>query len=237
MCPRPRKTLLTQCVVMRTLLLSVALMALSLCSCAGFFPQNKSIQPWIENGVTQGTRTRTIAPFGYEYHYKDASRRLMRVEMYNRAGSLLPGACIIKYEYDDRDRLVKESLYNADRELVEGKSGYALKKTEFGNAEGNAVVTITFYSSDGTPVITADGYTQKETIHVGISEKLKHEFYSGPNGEACGVRCYGVNGVAHVEYDYLQGVGEVTCATFYGTDGQVLARKQVSGKIFEVTKH
>lgn len=203
MCPHPRRPLITQFVTRATLLLSIALMVLSLCSCAGLFAQNKSsIQPWIENGVTQGTITRTITSFGYDHHYKDTSRRLVRVERYNMAGALLPGACRIEYEYDDRGRLVKESIYNADRELAVGDFDYALKKT----------------------------------VYVGASEKPDRDLYFGADGEACEIQCHGVEGTAEVKYVYLQGVGEVACAIFYGMDGRVLARKHVSGKIFEVTK-
>ena len=215
-----------------------AVALLFLCSCAAPYSVpavEKAV--WSENGTVMGTLVKAPRPFGLEYRYLDPEQRLRRVEKRNASGALLPGETIVDYAYDNSGRPVREVHYDSERRAAPCDAGYVVKETAYGTEGDNPVVEVSCHDAAGKLVKAADGAALTRTVYLSGSSKPKNERYFGPDRRPCGVNRFGVEGVAEVEYAYLEGVGEVVCAVIYDVKHQVLARKMVSGHVVKSWTH
>ena len=215
-------------------LLGVCWLALALwllCSCAT--PERPKVEPWVKDNQKIGTVTSVKCPWGYDYRYQDLSGRLVRLEKRDDSRQLCGGACLTKFDYDPAGNLSAAQHLAASEEPCLTMAGYALCRWAYSQAaDASRTVEESYFDCEGKLVSTHAGYAVMRRTSL-PDGKLKRVELLDPSRKPAAAFWLGVSNVAEVQYSYLQGIGEVTCAAFLDATGTVIARKQLDGKITE----
>jgi hypothetical protein len=196
-----------------------------LCACT-----TTKVQTWNKDGRVAGTITSIETPVGHDYLYRDLSNCLVRVEKRDAIGGFLPGPCIEEIAYDELGRRKEERQLDASGTLCSGAGTSAISRWSYSvDSTGHPVVELSYFDAEGKPAVSPDGYTILRQTFLDGGKISKVEMFDADRKPAPST-WFGVERIVQVQYTYLQGVGEVTCAVFFDTSGQVVARKQLSGQ-------
>ena len=183
---------------------------------------------WVKDGQKVGRIWKHKMPYGAEYRYLDVSKRLMMIERKDKANALIAGACTIKYEYGESNRLAAESCYDASGNPELCAAGYASKRYTYSSGPAsNLTEERTLCDKQGLPACGTDGYAYAKLVFTGSD--LKQVFLQDAQRKPAAASWDGVAGTAKVEYAKLQGVGTVRCAVYFRPSGEIIERKVLSG--------
>ena len=198
------------------------------CSCAT--PDRPKAEPWVKDNQRIGTVTFAKTPWGYSYSYKDLSGRLMRLERRDGSRQLCGGDCITLFEYDPTGTLSAARHLDASEKPCLTPNGFALCRWAYSrDADGGRTVEESYFDCEGKIVSTDAGCAVVRWISS-PDAKLKRVQLLDPSRKPAAASWLGVANVAEVQYSYLQGLTEVTCAAFLDAAGTVIARKQLAGE-------
>jgi hypothetical protein len=207
---------------------ALALCAVLLCSCAT--SPRADVQPWLKDSRKVGTLTRAKRSWGYDYEYRDLSGRLVRVERRSNDLQLCAGACIVRFEYDEARNLQAEQHLDAAERPCLAAAGYArCRWARWQAPDGCRVVEESFFDCEQMPVCRQEGFAVARST-CGPDGRLKELRFLNASRSPAAATWLGVQNVADVQYSYLQGVGEVTCAAFLDAAGSVIARRELAGQ-------
>ena len=198
-----------------------------LCSCAT--ADRPKAEPWVKDNQKIGVVTSVKRPWGYDYRYEDLTGRLLRVEKRDDSRQFCAGACTTRFDYDARGRLSTAQHLDAAERPCLTPSGYALCRWDyFQGADDSRIVQESYFNCEGNLVSTRSGcaVVRRTSSPDG---KLKRIELLDPSQKPASASWLGVANVAEVQYSYLEGIGEVTCAAFLDATGRVIARKQLDG--------
>lgn len=206
---------------MKKLFISVLLAGL--CACA---TNQTKIVPWFKDNVASGTIVQIKTPSGYTYQYKNTSGQIVRIEDRDPERSLLS---IVEYEYDNNNHLTEERRYDSSEHLRAVPEGFAIRRFVYRvNPDGERVTEIHFYDAAEKPVLLGSGYgVLRQTF--GTDGKLQKVHCLDTASKPIPSTWLGVGNVVEIQYSYLSGVGEVMCAVFLNSAGQVVFRKELAG--------
>lgn len=192
----------------------------------------RSPSVWIENGQPRGNITYVFTSHGVTYRYTDYAGLLRRLEMRDINEMLLPGPCIVQYEYDAAARLIEERVSNAQNQAVPNEQGYARKTYAYSqDAGGNNVVDQRLYDGQGKLVRGRDGFACATIIYSAGAPEVAEVFLYDENQRPVAGAWDDVAGTVHVKYMTVEGIGAVRYGVYYDPSGNVIARKRIAGTL------
>jgi hypothetical protein len=221
-----------QAIVTTTALLGAVVF---LAACASRKPQTAeqvTTETWQQGGTNLGTITTVPKDFGCEMQYRDLSRKLVRVEKRDASRQLLSGPCILTISHTPLGQPLEEEHFDAYGELTNNEKGYATRRWVHQPANGQeSVVEESFYDAAGQRANTADGFGMIRTTLRPPGGNLRRIQFFDKDGQPATTTYEGVSGVAEVKFVQLQGLGEISCASYLDASGHVLARKHLGGVV------
>lgn len=209
-----------------------------LCVCAVACGCVSTTQQWTENGQPKGTIKKVKMAEGVQWQYTDGSGLLRKTEMRYASGSILPGASVTERDYDQARRLVEERFLTSQGLAAKCPQGFACKKlTYLTDDRQNAVEELALFDEKGGAVCSADGYARARSVRQGKDGFVKEVFLSDAQNRPASATWDKVPNVARVAYVVLEGIGDVRCGIYYGAEGQIVDRKQVSGTCVAVSQN
>jgi hypothetical protein len=173
-----------------------SLMFVILFGCAHHKP---APQPWIENDKALGTVVAVARENGrFVKEYRDHKNLLAREEFYGKDQQLEPGACIVEFTYDNRERLVRTSYFDRQHLLTPSADGFAQAVHSYLDTGTNR---IDFLDINGNPALRTDN----------VSSVLKTTALDSGNTVTCTtfldtsglpVKSTSGHAVAHRKYDH-----------------------------------
>jgi len=202
-----------------------AVVCASLAGCA-----TTSRHPWVENGERIGTMWRSETAYGAECRYVNFDGQTQRVERRDHSNTLLPGASVVRFTYDPTGELAEETCCDMSDTPTACDDGYVFKKYSYPAPDtGGRVISYVFLDKDRNPVCTVNGYAYAKLVHEGSGPQLKEVSLEDIRNQPASGVWDGVNGVAHVRYTVLDGIGAVRCGVYVGPSGEVVGRKTIEG--------
>jgi hypothetical protein len=209
-------------------LLSTAVFA-SLFCCAG-----PSKEVWKENGIPVGRVLKYKTDYGKEYRYVDNKGILRQKEKRSRTGELIPGASVVKYEYNDQGYLAQEKYYDGSGKMRICPAGYASRKYSYStDSTGLRTEEHVYLDIDGKATRTKNGFAFVKFVFDKDGKEVQEVILEDESKHPAKGQWDGVGGVACAKYCNLEAVGKVRCGVYYDAARGIIQRKVLTG----VTHH
>lgn len=195
-------------------------------------------EAWIKDGENVGTILKEKTKEGEEWRYFSSEGILKHIEQRNSHGKILPGASVIKFKHNKMGDLEEIVHCNAVGNPAPCEEGYVFKTfAKKKKASGEEILTQSFLDEERKPVISDEkNCAFIKTVKEDSTADIKEVFLEDLNKEPAFGRWDGVNGVAHVRYIYLKGIGDMKCGVYYDPSGKVIKRKKLEGACSQTTK-
>lgn len=211
----------------------VAVVAWLLAACASSaaeLPPPLERHEWRDGDVLLGEIVVEPTGSGFVYSYFDLRSRRCRIESRDADRELRPGPCTVAFRFDEAGRVIERRYLDRDERAAVGSDGCATMRVSYEvDSDGRAVEDKRYFGADDAPCRTSQGYA--ETLARFAAGMLVTLEFKDEARRPLGVRIDSLEGVARVEYEYLQGITDVQVASYHGPRNEFRGRKRLSGLV------